>query len=209
MGKSQLAQNISINLAKQGSPILFIGLEMTNLENTQRFIQMLGPEREDIYQLPIFYPKSTDIEYRKIDNVIKTGASEGAKLIVIDHLHAMRMPDANNTNDAIERVMYEIQRVTIKHNLPVLLLSHTSRNGRAGTPPHLHDLRGSGAIEQVTHNALGVWRHEDDLNKMQVYCDKNRMGPGRGMKAELQVENHVRLREMVLEDIFPGIQRYD
>lgn len=203
-GKSQLAQNITVNLAKQGKPVLFIGLEMTNTENTARFLQMI--DSDSIYNLPIMYPANTDIGYKDIENLVKTAVDEKAELVVIDHLHALPMPDLGNRADSIEAVMYEIRRVVINYNIPLLLISHISRRPGENGPPELRHLKSSGAIEQVASVALSVWLDpEEDNPPLKIIQRKNRNRGRRGWHTELAVQGNVKLVEAnPLQSIFPG-----
>lgn len=205
-GKSQLAQNISLNLALKGTAVLFVGLEMTNTENTARFLQMLGSE-ERVAQLPIVYPANPDIGYRDVEALFLAAEREAVGLVVIDHLHAMPLPTANNKADALEAVMYELRRLVVKYAIPVLLVSHISRQGTRKGAPELPDLKGSGAIEQVATVALAVWRDMDldeGQQTLKVVLRKNRHRSRKYWHTELAILPNQRLADQVDLAGIPG-----
>lgn len=206
-GKSQLSQNISYNLAARGDPVFFAGLEMTNEQNTSRFIQM-AREREEARGLPILYPKNNYFSYKEIGALISTATKMGAKLIVLDQLQDITHSLDNSTNE-ISLVTLEVKRAAVQNQVPVILISHINRSGNKSGPPTLAELKGSSAIEQRADIAIAVWRDfdaEDGL--LHVRLRKNR---NRGMafhSTTLQIKDGVKLVEPVdmsnVQAIFPG-----
>lgn len=200
-GKSQLAQNMSVKLAQSGKPILFVGLEMSNAENTARFINIGG---DAAVNLPILYPASSDLGYRDIDNLVGTAKNEGIELVVIDHLH-MFARDVNNLASEISLICHEFKRVARKYELPMIVISHINRQG-TGKVPELKDLKGSGSIEQDCDIALAVWRDmnaEEHEQTLKVVLRKNRHRGRKHTKAELAILPNAGLAEMSISP-FPS-----
>jgi replicative DNA helicase len=202
-GKSQLAQNISLNLALTEKPVLFVGLEMTNVENTVRFLQMLN-DPQKAKDLPILYPKTSDVGYKDIASLVQAAVGEGAELIVIDHLH-MFARNVDNMANEISLITHEFKRVARKHEIPIILISHINRAGTKGGVPQLADLKGSGSIEQDCDIALAVWRDMNDENckELVVKLRKNRNRGRKIQKCTLEILESARLRETVTMDVFP------
>lgn len=191
-GKSQLSQNITLNVALEGHKVLFVGLEMTNTENTLRFLQMLGDANE-LMKLPIIYPKSSTVTYQDIDGLVKKGKEEGAELVVIDHLHMLTRNIENMANE-LSLICHEIKRVARSYEVPIILISHINRTGADKGVPKLSHLKGSGSIEQDADMAIAVFRDIDKNSQtLSVVLRKNR---NRGMKhkdCELNIEPSQRL----------------
>jgi replicative DNA helicase len=81
------------------------------------------------------------------------------RLLVIDHLHEVRM--AGRQGEVIERpeALREFKRLAKELDIPVLVLAQLSRAGDTGDRrPKLSDLRGSGGIEEVADTVLLLHR---------------------------------------------------
>lgn len=198
-GKSQLTQNITYRLAREGQPVLFIGLEMTNAQNTTRFMSIgKGDELCDYALLNIMYPTDNDLNYGNIEPYIKAASEAGAKLVVIDQLQQL-IRSVDNTTNETSLITHEIKRMAIKYQVAVILISHINRSGQTSAAPTLRELKGSSSIEQDADICIAVWRDMDPRNNMthvlEVWLRKNR---NRGMEffhTELTVEDGVRLVE--------------
>lgn len=191
-GKSQLCQNIALNVARQGKPVLFVGLEMNNEENTARFLNMGGTE-----DLPILYPASNDIGYQDIDGLVKAASQEGVALVVIDHLH-MFARNVDNLANELSLICHEFKRVARAYKVPVMVVSHINRSGDKGGPPHLKDLKGSSSIEQDADIALAVWNedmvYDGGKNLLTIALRKNRKGRKQTI-AQLNILDNAKLQE--------------
>ena len=81
------------------------------------------------------------------------------RLLVIDHLHEVRMP--GKQGEVLERpeALRDIKRLAKELDIPVLCLAQLSRAGDTGDRrPKLSDLRGSGGIEEVADTVLLLHR---------------------------------------------------
>ena len=81
------------------------------------------------------------------------------RLLVIDHLHEVRM--AGKQGEVLERpeALREFKRLAKELGVPVLCLAQLSRAGDTGDRrPKLSDLRGSGGIEEVADTVLLLHR---------------------------------------------------
>lgn len=162
IGKSLLAQNVAINVAEKGDVVCFVGLEMTNDENTARFITMTS--EETVAKLPILYPgEDQEIGINDLDALYSSAVKEGAKLMIIDHLHAMPLPSASSEASGYDALVWAIKRTTRRYRIPTILLAHISYSakGKKGHPD-LSDLKGSSSIKQCADVALTLARDMDD-----------------------------------------------
>lgn len=149
--KSMFVQNVAFNVASAGTPVLFIGLEMANEENTERFLDMDGDGT-----LPIVYPESPDLDYKDIDPLVAEAASEGVGLVILDHLH-MFAHDGENDASGITKICIEMKKVTRKYGIPMLLVSHINADKQRKGIPNLNDLKGSSSIKQIADKAIAVF----------------------------------------------------
>lgn len=199
-GKSQLTQNIAYNLARSHEPVLFIGLEMTNAQNTGRFMRIgqNDPMVEDALA-NILYPSSNDLRLENIEEYI-TSSVGTAKLVVIDQLQQLTR-SVDNTTSETSLITHELKRMAIRHGVPIILISHINRSSLNGGPPTLRELKGSSSIEQDADICLAVWRDMDPQHMqshiLEIVLRKNR---NRGMEhtsATLTSTNGVKLAEVL------------
>lgn len=171
-GKSQLAANIAYNVASRGEPVLFVSLEMTKPETTSRFMRIYEHEHpgdsDGVASLPIMYQSQNELEYSDISLLMWKAKENGAKLVIIDHLHYFPRGTGDNIRNEIGRITKHFKECAIKHDLPVLLLSHVRRLSDPKQKPQLSDLKESGYIEQDADIVLMVWR---DLSEVSVTTD--------------------------------------
>lgn len=198
-GKSQLTQNIAYRMARTAQPVMIIGLEMTNAQNTTRFMAIGdGDPLLDTALSHIMYPDTNDVRYENIEAHIRAASEGGAKLVVIDQLQQLTR-SVDNTASETSLITHEIKRMARAYELPIILISHINRAGDKAAAPTLKDLKGSSSIEQDADICIAVWRDMDPRNERMNYLDvwlrKNR---NRGMQffmTQLQVENGVKLVE--------------
>lgn len=104
----------------------------------------------------------------QLDALLDTYTSGTLGLVVVDYLQIMSADEYTRDSRArVEQVSSALKRLTLKHNLPFLVLSSLSRPPRDKEwEPSLSDLRESGELE---HDADTVWfLHRPDLNKSET-----------------------------------------
>lgn len=148
--KSMFVQNVAANVALEGNPVLFIGLELTAEQNTERWLTM-GYEN-----LPIVYPEQRMPDYKDIDAIVEEAVSQGIKLVVVDHLHMWRADGANSA-DHITDICQEMKRIALDHNVPLILVSHVSGDKAVTGPPRVERLKGSTSIAQLADKVICVY----------------------------------------------------
>lgn len=193
MGKSQLSQNIALNIARAGKLVLFLGLELTSEQNSARFINMGGKDRT----LPILFPPKPDITYKEIAGLIAQAKQDNLGLVVVDQLQDL-IHDTVNEQGEIGQIMAELKRAAITHEVPIIVVSHVNRQGASTGPPALETLKGSASIEQKADIALAVWQDPeadwpDGYAEMQISNRKNRQRGKEVKNAKLTVVDGLRL----------------
>lgn len=180
-GKSILAMNIAQNVYKQTQQaVLFINLELTMEQAVQRFYNLAGADHD---YAGIMVQTELDINYTDIDHLMERAADEDVALVVVDHLHFFDDSIGDNAAAAITRIMKYFKRCAMKHQLPVLLLSHVTPQTRVTAQgieivkPDLHSFKNSRSIQQVSDMVAFVFRDQKDTKKIEFYMRKNRSRP--------------------------------
>ncbi len=193
MGKTSMALNIALNVAKKypKRTVAFFSLEMskqqlvTRLISNESFVDnrklTTGQLSMDEWsKIGIASSALSQTDLRVDDNPSVTVAEMNAKLrriddlslVVIDYLQLMTSSGAklNYSGENRQQVISDITRslkiMAKELNVPVLCLSQLSRanESRQDKRPMLSDLRESGAIEQDADEVLFLYR-EDYYNK--------------------------------------------
>ena len=188
MGKTSIALNIALNVAKKYSDrtVAFFSLEMSReqlvmrLMATESFVdnQSLVTGQlsdEEWTKLGIAATALSQTDIRVDDNPSITVAEMNAKcrridnlgLVLIDYLQLMTSAGGSQRpSDNRVQIVSEISRalkiMAKELNVPVICLSQLSRanESRADKRPMLSDLRESGAIEQDADEVLFLYRDD-------------------------------------------------
>ena len=171
-GKTQLATNIGCRIAKRGEPVLFVTLEMTKEQMTQRLMDIEG---EDI-DIPMYYQGANDMTYHDVRNLVKVAKDTGIKVVMIDHLHYFVRSLEHQTNE-IGMIVKNFKQAAIEFDIPVILISHV-RKIAEGRRPTSNDLRDSSFIGQDADMVIMVWRNMNPdagaEDEVEVVIQKNR-----------------------------------
>lgn len=200
-GKTALAGNIAVNIAKQGKTVLFISREVREMTIVQRMVAREaqidcrffreGAEHlknilkriekyEDIFDgLPLHFVEKTTVpmtptEIRRIARSIKD-----LGLLVVDYL-GLITPDEKQFSR--EREVAEMSRafkqMALDLDCPVLLLCQLNRGTEQNNrEPMLSDLRESGSLEQDADIVMFI--HTDKAEKKQA-CSYTKVAVAKG-----------------------------
>jgi len=186
MGKSALAVNVAVNVARTGKRVAIFSLEMSADELAGRIISDIGslPLAElargsgtaeqlqkmleiarDQSSLPIVIDDTPAITIAQLAararRIKRTG---GLDLLVVDYLQLMRGTSRGSVNKVQEigEISMGLKAVAKDLNIPVIALSQLSRQveSREDKRPMLSDLRESGSIEQDADVVMFVYRDE-------------------------------------------------
>ena len=192
MGKTSLALNIALNVAKKypKKTVAFFSLEMskeqlvTRLLSNESFVDnkklTTGQlTTEEWTKIGIASSALAQTDIRVDDNPSLSVAEMNAKcrriddlaLVVIDYLQLMTSAGTKTAaNENRQQIVSDISRslkiMAKELNVPILCLSQLSRanESRQDKRPMLSDLRESGAIEQDADEVLFIYR-DDYYNK--------------------------------------------
>jgi replicative DNA helicase len=187
MGKSTFALNAACNIAKTGTPTLFISLEMGRPELEAKILgrsaRVAGDEFRDpqkmsestfeklvnaaIAQKPLplwlddgIFRDAADIEAAILK--VKNRYGQQPKVIFVDYLQLMSLDGGNEANmvQAISRLTRSLKQLAKKLGVAIVILSQLNRSveSRNDKRPMMSDLRDSGSIEQDSNQVLMLYR---------------------------------------------------
>lgn len=198
-GKTTLACNIAMNVAREGTGVLFFSMEMSRsaiinkLISIESDVDLVEVERnswltEDAERkinsaagLMKKYNMLIDEEFGLTPTRLRTKArahmaQNNFGLIVLDYLGRMHVKGMeNDQTNSVSVISSEIKDMAKELGVPVLVLSQLSRAGAEGKPK-LNHLRQSGSLEQDCDVAILLSRCK---NEKYVCAEvaKQRTGP--------------------------------
>jgi len=191
VGKTAWAVNILQNLMEQGYRVMFFSLEMSDVQILLRLAQLYygrpkhiieeGYKREGDGYLEEMLSAYDDFIIEDT-NALTTGEVKwktkmvAPDVIVIDYLQYLRAQGSEDGSYAkATRNMLNLKALAKDVEIPLIVLSQTSRAGGSGdTPISMEMGRDTGAIEETADYLLGAWRKDDDTIQCRVL--KNRHG---------------------------------
>jgi replicative DNA helicase len=187
MGKSACVTNIAEHVAsKQGKPVAFFSLEMSEAELAHRFIACrarISSDRlrrgkvatkdwpavvracNELEQAPLWIDDSSDLGLLDVRaKARRLHASEGGLgVVIVDYLQLMRPEDPRqNRVEQVGQISRGLKILARELDVPVIAISQLSRapEQRPDKRPILSDLRESGNIEQDSDLVSFLYRDE-------------------------------------------------
>ena len=201
VGKTALAMQIALNMAKKNRCVVAFSFEMINEELAMRALSSLSEipfsdirhavvAKSEIETLeaksteaigwPLYLfddPKMTVDQITSYAQMVHHERQVSA--IVIDYLTIMPGTKGSRnktTNDAISEVTSSLKQLAQVLKVPVFLLSQLNREAAKEGRPKLHHLRDSGSIEQDADQVWMLERDGEDEKQVNLYVEKNRNG---------------------------------
>lgn len=185
MGKTALALNFALKVAKQGVGVGFISLEMSESQLTRRIMAnmgridaermnrgfMNGQEWASIYQVrnrventPLYIDDRPSQSISEIRARARRQYSEGKLgFMILDYLQLTKpIYRKRSREEEVAEVSRGLKALAKELNIPVLALSQLNRKveDRPNKRPGLADLRESGAIEADADLVMFIYRDE-------------------------------------------------
>lgn len=185
VGKTTFALQIAENIAKKGTKVAIVSLEMSETQIIQKLISKeaninsnklrtgnLNESEEEkitvalgkISDLPIsINTKSRTIEEIEI-YARRLKNRENLGLLVIDYIQLIKNKNKLNSREQeVADISRTLKLLSLELKIPIIGLCQLNRNA-AKTEPTLADLRESGAIEQDADNVIFIYK-EDERKK--------------------------------------------
>jgi replicative DNA helicase len=200
VGKSSLAEHISLKIAQGGNRVLFCSLEMPAAEVVDRAVANLGDVSYEVIQgvgdpddsvwgrildgtdrlrtLPFSVDDKGSLSLGDVRAKAHAVKRRGLKVLVFDYLQ-LCASTRENRNSEIEAITKGLKTLAKDLGIAVLLLSQLNRDieRRADKRPMLADLRDSGSIEQDADVVMFLWPpNPENKNEIMLAVEKNRQG---------------------------------
>ena len=179
MGKTTLGLNIVRKVAKKGLPVLFVSLEMSKEQITQKLLALetglstqelvgkMDAQAVDrvteavtqIHDLPLTLNRKTDATVSDIANMARV--VKGLALICVDYVGLIEPDDKRaKPYEGVSQVSRDLKRLAMRLNIPILGLAQLNREvtGRSDKRPLISDLRDSGRLEQDANGIILLHR---------------------------------------------------
>ena len=197
MGKTSLALNVALNVAREGKTVAVFSLEMSREQLATRLLSSEALVENNRLRTGLL--RETDwekiagaatvlnrLDIRIDDNPLLSVADmnakcrrlEGLALVVVDYLQLMTSAGGNsrggeNRQQVVSDMSRMLKIMAKELNVPVICLSQLSRANekRDDKRPMLSDLRESGAIEQDADIVLFLYRddyYNEDSDKHNI-----------------------------------------
>lgn len=184
-GKTQLATHWAYYTAKNKHKVLFVTMEMTKPQMTERFMGAADTDLSELEHGAIEYQKEDELASVDINYLVADAVKDGTELVVIDHLQYFSDDSDENEARQLGRICKDFKLAAVRYKVPVILIVHITKL-KDGKKPTGNDLRGSSLIRQHADQLLLVYRDErpnatkDEANTVEVTNWKNRL---RGLRA--------------------------
>lgn len=198
-GKTAVAMQIALNVARMGGSSLFVSLEMSREELVERFLcndaeidsynmrqrrlneddhARIRESAERLSQLPLGIAEDHATTVARLRSLARRWAGQGGlDLLVVDYIQLMSDPELRRDRVAeVSAISRGLKALAKELRIVVLALSQLSRAGDEGRP-RLSHLRESGSIEQDA-DQVGLLYLKDETPgaPLMLGVDKNRHG---------------------------------
>lgn len=148
MGKSALALQIALNMARHNLNIVFFTLEMSHSQLIERALKQYSAS--ELKQLNIVIHERADTPEKQIAFIKSRQHVRKIDAVFVDYLQLMTAGKSENRNQEISTISRKLKLAAMAENIPVVALSQLNRAVEARTDhkPRMSDLRESGSIEQ-------------------------------------------------------------
>lgn len=186
-GKSTIALAIGDNVAQRGGKVLYISLEMTEvqlwscrlaaysgLSRSRIYDGMNGASGDDWKRLTDAFQKLSTWPFyiRAIPSTVEDIEREARciddlQLLIIDHMGLVKSPVVGKRYDVMTDTAHRLKQLALSLKIPILGLCQLNRQseGRNDKRPTMADLRDSGAIEEDSDVVALLFRPAVYLNE--------------------------------------------
>lgn len=197
IGKSAMAMDIAHHAAGLGHPSLFVSLEMSNQQISQRqFVrdanmritemQTLSYTDEKVFgmlkacddarKIPLYIWQASGANVARIESRLRAEvAKRGIRLAVIDYLGLIRATEGKSIYERVTMISNDLARISKQLNIALLVLCQLGRQAE-GEVPGISNLRDSGAIEQDADIVMLLHREKRDSETASLLLEKQRNG---------------------------------
>lgn len=219
MGKSALLMELAWCFANQGKKIMFFNLETTNIEFMERlyshatktdnfslkcgkatvepeYAKKMNEFQTSSTATNLFISESYGRSFNEIVEVIEQ-TGDDYDCIFIDYLQKIKMA-GRKEREQLDDYLDKLTELAIDKNICIILGSQINRgtyDGKKAEPPMLHELKGSGGIEEKAHQVWllhWAWWYDQEKEKTEyrIHIAKNKDGRTGVMNVRFRPEHY-------------------
>lgn len=181
-GKSSIAMNMAINVARSGVPVVYYSMEMGTIELWSRVLSKTAgvsankmmnfplkiEERESVNiacekfsNLPLYIDEKSTTKFSKMMRSVRTLVKKrGVKMFFVDYLQIFIQNGVKEKEEsALSSMVRECKNMCRELGIVGVILSQLRRNGEE-KHPSIEMLRGSGQIEESADSVMLIDRPE-------------------------------------------------
>lgn len=195
IGKTTVANNMALNMAKTRTSVLLIEVEQASEEDAERMTAILGQHALRAVRRDRSLMKGVLKHYASLPLYLWDGARTiedvvamsyrmsylGVQAIFVDYIQLLSTAQYYRSQvEQVTEISKALKQVAKSAGVAMVALSQLSRQSenRDDRKPRLSDLRSSGAIEQDADVVLLLHRDvENDPTTLNINIAKNRHGP--------------------------------
>lgn len=162
-GKTTFSVKLAMENSKN-SKIIFYSLEMSKEQITRKAKHYGGYYHKD----NVYIKQSSCITIADISRDVR---KYRPKFVIIDQLNKV-YAEGKTELEKLTNAIRSLKVLAVSVNTPMIVLHQINRSAEEGKKPFLHNLKGSGAVEEESDVILLLSITEN--NTTTVYCDKNR-----------------------------------
>ena len=201
-GKTTFVQYLIYCLARRGLQTLSVVLEGGHKKFVTKLANVFAGGNYHLQPAEIAKKINKEIDVHVLIPKVSSGASpediektikaackvHGSKVVVVDNITA-----AGNTDRFFETTsafVYMFERLAVELQVHFIVISHVGREGY-NEPPSLGSGLGSGMIERVGHNIIGVFREKGKpVSRIEILKNREVGLPGEGVfKLEYDIKS--------------------
>ena len=196
-GKTAIIANSMLNMARKGTPSLFISLEMPKAKLVSRFVaniasingiqlrkgeltddevKRVDAALEELSNLPIYIIDRPALSVDDILFYVKTyKEAQSIEAFFVDYLQIVNKYDEDNSSEGLGAVAQKIRNISVEEGVAAVLLSQQNRSLDG-----LASILGSGRVGHIADVVFEIKTEEsqnEDSRTCQLDFHKNRDGP--------------------------------
>lgn len=181
VGKTAASLNLAANVITQGARVAYYSLEMTKVDILSRLLGIMTGESG--IKILKAYPHDEERVAQTLETITKSGLSiytekteisqialslyeesiaRGAKLAIVDFLQLVTVKGAKSEYETVSGAILELQKVSKKLGMPVIVLSQISNEGARNQNDVVMSFKGSGSIAAAADLAIEISVAEAD-----------------------------------------------
>lgn len=220
VGKTSMALQWAIHLSLQKKNVLFISLEMTNDQVMERalcshcgisgwdlrrgiipsdFDEKVSQFKKVTDHLDLFLVDDMGASFAHVRSIFNSMNQQQTKpdVIFIDYINLISSEEGQDERVAIKNYLGELQEFAKVYGVAVVVVAQINRGAeqKKNSKPSLHDLKGSGALEEVPSTICILHWQRNDLDpeasgEFQVIVAKARHGPQGVVNLKFNAEHY-------------------